>query len=693
MSPSYGRNAPAVPTRPFLRYHRAAIGGYASTLSGEADHANWILPRACRFDRCGRPRRACGDREPYRGAGGARHPHRREAEPERHLAGHQHGQLGSPCAHRQARGCPARGLRQSPRACGAGAGARLRRLRAGGRGGGRGQRDPEQAGGGGDRAGERGALARSRSGGPVLHARHPARNVHAVSAPDHAESRQDPDGLRVRKRQPHDFPRRRAEATRRQVDGPLGRPLGRQHGGHPRDQLQRSPLVLARGRLPHRRARRRRAVHAHDGRCAALRGDHHGFERLHAAMEDEHGALPSARGEPDAAGVQVQRVRRGNVPRPPAQEPAGEALGRRYDHPRRDPPGSRRRQTIRAVSNRSWRHGDEKDSSIPVVSRWPARGGHARDGMGRDDRGGPAARGGAGRDSRDVGGKSGVGTEKDVARAYNEFWFGDKPTRLSYRTSMIIDPPDGRMPALTPEAARRIADKREFLAALLQGTSGGRQGPISPPRADRAPDYNLDRINRTDGPEDRGGPERCLGDNLPVTMGTGTFGGVMQLVQSPDSVSIYYDVGQGQGFAWVIPITNRPHVPKSLQLYHGDAIGRWDGDTLVVDVTNFSDETSFRGARENLHLVQRFRRVDANTLQVEFTAEDPTTWVRPWTAVQELEKADEKTTLVLEGGGHEGNYGLLGMLLNTRAAEKAFAEGKGPDPATQDNATGGGGDN
>jgi len=298
-----------------------------------------------------------------------------------------------------------------------------------------------------------------------------------------------------------------------------------------------------------------------------------------------------------------------------------------------------------------------------------------------------------GRDSRDVGGKPGIGTEKDVARAYNEFWFGDKPTRLSYRTSMLIDPPDGRMPALTPEAAKRNADKREFLAALLQGTSGGRPGPISPRRAERSPDYNLDRINRTDGPEDRGGPERCLGDNLPVTMGTGTFGGVMQLVQSPDSVSIYYDVGQGQGFAWVIPITNRPHVPKSLQLYHGDAIGRWDGDTLVVDVTNFSDETSFRGARENLHLVQRFRRVDANTLQVEFTAEDPTTWVRPWTAVQELEKADEKTTLVLEGGCHEGNYGLLGMLLNTRAAEKAFAEGKGPDPATQDNATGGGGDN
>ena len=295
-----------------------------------------------------------------------------------------------------------------------------------------------------------------------------------------------------------------------------------------------------------------------------------------------------------------------------------------------------------------------------------------------------------GRDSRDVGGKSGIGTEKDVARAYNEFWFGDKPTKLSDRTSMVIDPPDGRIPALTPEAAKRIADKREFLAALLQGTSGGRPGPISPRRAERSPDYNLDRINRSDGPEDRGGPERCFGDTVPVVLGTGTFGGVMQIVQSPDSLSVYYDVGQGSGFAWVIPITNRPHLPASIQLYRGDAIGRWEGDTLVVDVTNFSDETNFRGARQNRHVIQRFTRVDANTLSVQFTVEDPTTWVRPWTVRQDLDKADDKTTLVLEGGCHEGNYGLLGMLLNTRAAEKAFAQGKGPDPAKQDNATGGG---
>ena len=80
-------------------------------------------------------------------------------------------------------------------------------------------------------------------------------------------------------------------------------------------------------------------------------------------------------------------------------------------------------------------------------------------------------------------------------------------------------------------------------------------------RAEPSPDYNLDRINRADGPEDRGGPERCFGDGVPVVLGTGTFGGVMQVVQSPDSVSLYYDVGQGSGYALVIPITNRPHLP------------------------------------------------------------------------------------------------------------------------------------
>ncbi|MGE3706429.1 MAG: hypothetical protein AB7I13_14245 [Vicinamibacterales bacterium] len=295
-----------------------------------------------------------------------------------------------------------------------------------------------------------------------------------------------------------------------------------------------------------------------------------------------------------------------------------------------------------------------------------------------------------GRDSREVEGQAGRGTEKDVARAYNEHWFGDKPTAVGRRTSMIVDPPDGRLPALTPEATKRIAEKREFLQALLQGTSGGRPGPISPRRSEPSPDYNLDRINRSDGPEDRGGPERCLGTAQPVIMQAGSFGGVARIVQAPDSVSIYYDIGQGQGFAWVAPITNRPHLPQSVRLFHGDPIARWEGDSLVVDITNFTQKTNFRGSRENLHVITRYKRLNADTLEIRTTVEDPTTWVKPWTFVQELKKNPDQPNMVFEGGCHEGNYGLLGMLANTRAAEKLFAEGKGPDPATQDNATGGG---
>jgi hypothetical protein len=291
---------------------------------------------------------------------------------------------------------------------------------------------------------------------------------------------------------------------------------------------------------------------------------------------------------------------------------------------------------------------------------------------------------GLGRDSRE-----GTGTERDVARAYNEHWFGDPSMLRGTRTSMIVDPPDGRMPPLTAQAQQRIAAKREYLQALLQGTSGGRPGPISPRRGERSPDYNLDRMNRSDGPEDRGGPERCFGNNLPVLLQSGSFGGVARIVQSPGSVGIYYDTGQGQGFSRVIPITDRPHLPQHIRQRYGDALGHWEGDTLVVDITNFTQKSEFQGSRENLHLIERYRRVDPNTLSFQVTMEDPTTWTRPWTAVQELKKNSEQKNQVYEGGCHEGNYGLIGMLANTRAAEKAFGEGRGPDPATQDNATGG----
>ena len=197
------------------------------------------------------------------------------------------------------------------------------------------------------------------------------------------------------------------------------------------------------------------------------------------------------------------------------------------------------------------------------------------------------------RDSRE-----GRGTEKDVARAFADYWFGDKPTKVGRRTSTIIDPPDGRMPAYTPERQERIRKQREYLAALLQGTSGGKPGPISPLRYQPPPGYYLDRMNRADGPEDRSSDERCFLNGLPVILQAGpltpngrpaaSFGGAMRIIESPDSVDIFYDIGQGTGFDRVIPITSRAHLPKEVRQYWGDSIGRWEGDTLVVDVSRIS---------------------------------------------------------------------------------------------------------
>jgi hypothetical protein len=305
-----------------------------------------------------------------------------------------------------------------------------------------------------------------------------------------------------------------------------------------------------------------------------------------------------------------------------------------------------------------------------------------------------------GRDSRTSQGKDIRGTEKDVARAYNEHWFGDKPTEVSYRTSQIVDPPDGQMPAYTPAAKARINKQKEYLEALLQGTSGGKPGPISPLRYQSPPDYNLDRMNRADGPEDRSSEERCFLDHLPVIIGAGpltpdgrpvgNFSGELRIVESPQSVDIYYDVGQGSGFNRAIPIANRPHLPAGIRQYWGDSVGKWDGDTFVVDVTNFTHETDFRGSHENLHLIERYKRTGPKTLEITTTVEDPTTWVKPFTFVQDLEKNADKPNMVYEGGCHEGNYALMDMLINTRAAERLFSEGKGPDPALEDNASGGG---
>jgi hypothetical protein len=148
----------------------------------------------------------------------------------------------------------------------------------------------------------------------------------------------------------------------------------------------------------------------------------------------------------------------------------------------------------------------------------------------------------------------------------------------------------------------------------------------------------------------------------------------------------------GQGWPRSVPITTAAHLPSTIHQWWGDARGRWEGDTLVVDVTNFSPKSDFQGAHEHLHLIERWTRVDADTIEYVVTIDDPTTWTRPWTIMQELKKqSDGANRIYYEPRCHEGNYGLPGILRGARAADQAFAEGRGPDPATRCNAGASGG--
>jgi len=293
------------------------------------------------------------------------------------------------------------------------------------------------------------------------------------------------------------------------------------------------------------------------------------------------------------------------------------------------------------------------------------------------------------------------GSEQDVGGAYNAAIFTThKP--LGRRTSLIVDPPDGRIPPLTPEAQKKRAAIRDFQLALVQATDlcknklpgceGGKYGPPSPRRAETPPYYLTvgaagglgaggGVINRANGPEDRGLGERCMAAALPDFGGnTGFF---LQIVQSPASVSIFYDTGQGQGWERIVPVTSNPHLPSDVRQWWGDSRGRWEGKTLVVDVTNFSPKSYFQGSQENLHLVERWTRLDANRIEYAVTIEDPTTWTRSWTVKQEYNKQnDQANRIYKEPRCHEGNYGLPALLVGARIEEQAFAEKRGPDPAT-----------
>jgi hypothetical protein len=285
-------------------------------------------------------------------------------------------------------------------------------------------------------------------------------------------------------------------------------------------------------------------------------------------------------------------------------------------------------------------------------------------------------------------------TERDINGAYNAAtFFSTKHTGA--RTSKIVDPPNGRIPPLTPEAQKTAAAEREFRLALVQSTdtckkmlsgcAGGKYEPTtSPRRAEAPPRYNTARMNRNDGPEDSALGERCLTGGLPEFGGaTGSF---RRIVQTPGGISMFYDVGQGQGWQRNIVMDGSPHLPAGIRQWFGDSRGHWEGDTLVVDVTNFSPKTDYQGSRENLHLVERWTRTGPDTLAYEVRIEDPTVWTRSWTVKQEFGKqSDQENRLYTEPRCIEGNQGLPGLLHGRRAEDVAFATGRGPDPASKDN--------
>jgi hypothetical protein len=229
------------------------------------------------------------------------------------------------------------------------------------------------------------------------------------------------------------------------------------------------------------------------------------------------------------------------------------------------------------------------------------------------------------------------GAEADVGRAYNEFWRTRGGVVATLRTSLIIDPTNGRIPPLTPEAQKQNATRNDYR-----------------------------RLHPADGPEDRPLAERCLlwGSAGPPMLPVG-YNSNYQIIQTPGYVVILIEMIHDTR---IIHLDGRPHQPQNVRQWLGDSIGRWEGQTLVVETTNFTDKTAFRGASENMRLVERFTRTAENTLLYEFTVDDPSSFTRSWTGQVPMTKTNDQ---LFEYACHEGNYGLGNVLAGARAEEKA----------------------
>jgi hypothetical protein len=235
------------------------------------------------------------------------------------------------------------------------------------------------------------------------------------------------------------------------------------------------------------------------------------------------------------------------------------------------------------------------------------------------------------------------GTAADVSRAYNEFWW-DRGTKVTTnRSSLLIDPADGRVPPLTAEAQRRALDEWKQ-PALRAGGANGRGA---------------------DSYTDRSLFERCITRGMPGAMSPSAYNNNYRIVQSPGYVVIAIEM---LGGARIIPTDGRAHVNNRLRQWMGDSRGHWEGNSLVVETTNFTNKTLYRGAAENLRLIERFTRVDADTIDYRFTVEDPTTFTRPWTVAVPYLRTDDQ---MFEYACHEGNYGMEGILSGARVEEAA----------------------
>ena len=223
--------------------------------------------------------------------------------------------------------------------------------------------------------------------------------------------------------------------------------------------------------------------------------------------------------------------------------------------------------------------------------------------------------------------------------SYNEFWY-ERGSQLTEdkRTSLIVDPPDGRIPFT--EAARQKNGER------AQKSNSG----------------------FADSYTDRSLADRCImGFNSGPPMISGAYNNNLQILQTPGYVVIVNEMVHNTR---IIPTDGRPH--GNIRLWAGDSRGRWEGNTLVVETTNFLRETSLSGSTADTHLVERFTRVDPDTIRYEFTVKDPTSYTRPWSVMMPLQRTDG---LLYEYACHEGNYGLHGIMAGARAKDKADAEG------------------